>query len=102
MKDTKSAKSTTASDTTYEGFTDEERAAMKNRAKELKAAARRGSRADKADAESEVLATIAEGKDRRAGDEGGELRARVQAGRSAVAVVRRAASSARLATPNFA
>jgi uncharacterized protein YdhG (YjbR/CyaY superfamily) len=60
MKDTKSAKSTTASGTTYEGFTDEERAAMKDRAKELKADARRGSRADKADAEGEVLATIAE------------------------------------------
>jgi uncharacterized protein YdhG (YjbR/CyaY superfamily) len=60
MKDAKSAKSTTASGTTYEGFTDEERAAMKDRAKELKADARRGSRADKADAEGEVLATIAE------------------------------------------
>ena len=60
MKDAKSAKSTTASDTKYEGFTDEERAAMKDRAKELKTAARRGSRADKADGESEVLAAIAE------------------------------------------
>jgi hypothetical protein len=38
MKDTKkSARSTTASDKTYEGFTDEERAAMKERARELKA-----------------------------------------------------------------
>src|SRR5438445_9558331 len=42
------------------GFTDEERAAMKEHAQELKAAARRGSRADKADGESDVLAKIAE------------------------------------------
>src|SRR5437773_5003418 len=42
------------------GFTDEERGAMKERAKELKAAARRGPRADKADGESAVLARIAE------------------------------------------
>ena len=55
MKDAqKSAKSTTAV------FTDEERVAMKERAQEQKAAARRGPRADKADAESEVLAKIAE------------------------------------------
>ena len=61
MKDTqKSAKSTTATDKTSEGFTDEERAAMKERAQELKAAARRGPRADKADGESAVLAKIAE------------------------------------------
>jgi uncharacterized protein YdhG (YjbR/CyaY superfamily) len=44
----------------YEGFTDEERGAMKERAKELKATARRGPRADKADGESAVLAKIAE------------------------------------------
>src|ERR1700716_2504417 len=42
------------------GFTDEERAAMKERAQELKAAARRSPRADKADGESDVLAKIAE------------------------------------------
>src|SRR5437763_16305510 len=42
------------------GFTDEERAAMKDHAQELKAAARRGSRADKAEGESDVLAKIAE------------------------------------------
>jgi uncharacterized protein YdhG (YjbR/CyaY superfamily) len=42
------------------GFTDEERAAMKERAQELKAQARRGPRADKADGESDVLAKIAE------------------------------------------
>jgi uncharacterized protein YdhG (YjbR/CyaY superfamily) len=43
-----------------EGFTDEERAAMRERAHELNAAARRGPRADKADGESDVLAKIAE------------------------------------------
>ena len=56
----KSAKSATAKTKTYEGFTAEERDAMKQRAQELKAAGRRGSRADKADGESEVLAKIAE------------------------------------------
>ena len=43
-----------------QAFTDEERAAMKERAQELKAEARRGSRAGKADGESDVLAKIAE------------------------------------------
>ena len=47
-------------DKTYEGFTAEERDAMKQRAKELKAGARRGPRAAKADGEGEVLAKIAE------------------------------------------
>jgi len=42
------------------GFTEEERAAMKERAQELKAETRRGPRAKKADGESEVLAKIAE------------------------------------------
>ena len=42
------------------GFTDEEKAAMKERAQELKAAARRGPRASKADGETDVLAKIAE------------------------------------------
>jgi uncharacterized protein YdhG (YjbR/CyaY superfamily) len=55
----KSRKSSTAKDNTPEGWTDEERAAMKERAQEAKAA-RRGSRANKADTESEVLAKIAE------------------------------------------
>src|SRR5260370_2937759 len=60
MKDTqKSAKRTTAKKR-HEGFTDEERAAMKERVQELKAAARRGPRVDKADGESAVLAKIAE------------------------------------------
>jgi len=53
-KDTqKSAKRTTAGDKKYEGFTDEERGAMKERARELKAAG-------KADGESIVLAKLAE------------------------------------------
>jgi uncharacterized protein YdhG (YjbR/CyaY superfamily) len=52
MKDTeKSAKST---DKKFEGFTDEERGAMKERAKELKAEARR------ADGEKALLAKLAE------------------------------------------
>ena len=55
----KSVKSTTASDTTSERWTDEERAAMKQRSQELKAAAGRG-RAGKADGERDVLAKIAE------------------------------------------
>jgi len=42
------------------GFTDEERAAMRERAQELKAAARRSPRSGKADGESDVLAKIAE------------------------------------------
>ena len=56
----KSAKSKTATGKTSKGFTDEERAAMKERAEELKAEARRGPRADKADGEGAVLAKIAE------------------------------------------
>jgi uncharacterized protein YdhG (YjbR/CyaY superfamily) len=56
----KSAKSTTAIGKKFEGFTDEERGAMKDRVQELKAAARGGPRADKADGESAVLAKIAE------------------------------------------
>jgi len=42
------------------GFSAEERAAMKERAQEMKAARSRGRRADKADAERDVLAKIAE------------------------------------------
>jgi uncharacterized protein YdhG (YjbR/CyaY superfamily) len=60
-KDTrKTAKSTTAMDGKSKGFTDEERAAMKERAEELKAGARRGTRAGKANGERDVLAKIAE------------------------------------------
>ena len=59
MRDTqKSATRTTGK--ASNGFTDEERAAMKERARELKAQARRGPRADKADGESALLAKIAE------------------------------------------
>jgi uncharacterized protein YdhG (YjbR/CyaY superfamily) len=58
MNDTqKSAKSTAATEKKFEGFTDEERGAMKERAQELKAAARRGKKADE---ESALLAKIAE------------------------------------------
>jgi uncharacterized protein YdhG (YjbR/CyaY superfamily) len=61
MTDTQqSAKTSTATDKTFTGLTDEERGAMKERTKELKAEARRGRRAGKADAEREVLAKIAE------------------------------------------
>ena len=56
----KPGKSTTAKTKTFEGFTDDERSAMKEHAKELKSASRRGPRADKADGESEVLGKIAE------------------------------------------
>src|SRR5215469_13415618 len=48
----------------YDGFTDEERGAMKDRARELKASARRGSRGAKGDEEGEVLAKIAEMQER--------------------------------------
>ena len=55
-----------AGGTAFEGFTDEERAAMKDRAQELKTAQRRGQRGGKADGEADVLAKIAEmtGQDR--------------------------------------
>jgi uncharacterized protein YdhG (YjbR/CyaY superfamily) len=56
----KSAKSATVTGKAVKGFTVEERAAMKERAQELKAEARRGPRARKADGESDVLAKIAE------------------------------------------
>ena len=49
-----------STDKASEGFTNEERAAVRARAKELKAAARRGQRAAKADGEGDVLAKIAE------------------------------------------
>jgi uncharacterized protein YdhG (YjbR/CyaY superfamily) len=54
----KSVKSTTAQGETSSGFTAEERAAMKERAKELKAEAR--AQKDKAAGERDVLAKIAE------------------------------------------
>jgi uncharacterized protein YdhG (YjbR/CyaY superfamily) len=55
-----SAESTTGIKKKSKVFTDEERAAMKERAQELKAEARRGPRVDKADGEGAVLAKIAE------------------------------------------
>src|SRR5205809_3001113 len=60
MKDTQKSAKSTAVDNKFEGLTVEERGAMKERVKELKTAARRDPRADKADGESEVLAKIAE------------------------------------------
>lgn len=56
MNDTKKSET----DKKYEGFTEAERGAMKERAKEMKAAARRGSRGSKADGDSDVLAKLAE------------------------------------------
>ena len=59
----RAAKSTAASNKKSNRFTDGERAAMKERAQELKAEARRGPRAKKEDGESDVLAKIAELRD---------------------------------------
>ena len=57
MNDTqKSAQGTAATEKKYEGFTDEERGAMKERAKELKA------EAERADGESALLEKVAEMK----------------------------------------
>lgn len=58
MTDTKSTTGT-ARDTSSAGWTDEERAAMKEHADELKRAKRRG-KASKADGEADVAAKIAE------------------------------------------
>jgi uncharacterized protein YdhG (YjbR/CyaY superfamily) len=52
-------KDSTTTGEKFEGLSEEERAAMKERTRELKAEARRG-RAGKADGESDVLAKIAE------------------------------------------
>lgn len=62
MKDTlKPARSTATTTEKFDGFTEEERGAMKARAQELKASSRRASRADKAaEDEAAVLAKIAE------------------------------------------
>ncbi len=61
MNDTqKAAKSTTAAKKSSAAFTDEERAAMKERAQEVKAAKARSRGAGKADDENAVLAKIAE------------------------------------------
>jgi uncharacterized protein YdhG (YjbR/CyaY superfamily) len=60
MNDTQKPARRTAARKTTEGFTAEERAAMKDRAQELKASARRGSQASKGDGESDLLAKVAE------------------------------------------
>jgi uncharacterized protein YdhG (YjbR/CyaY superfamily) len=57
MNDTQKSDKSAAADKKFEGFTDEERGAMKERAQELKAAARRGKEADE---EGALLAKIAE------------------------------------------
>jgi len=60
VKDTKKpAKGSSAVDEPSEGWTDEERDAMRERAKEVKAGKRRGPRAEKVDGEGDVLAKIA-------------------------------------------
>jgi uncharacterized protein YdhG (YjbR/CyaY superfamily) len=59
-KGTQQSSKRTTGKASSKGFTDEERAAMRERAQELKAAARRGPRAGKGDGESDVLAKIAE------------------------------------------
>ena len=56
----KSSKKSEPTTDSSESFTDEERAAIKERAAELKATRRRGRSSSKADGESEVLAKIAE------------------------------------------
>jgi hypothetical protein len=55
-----STRSNTASGKASTGFTDDERAAMKDRLQELKTATRRSASADEAEGESAVLAKIAE------------------------------------------
>jgi uncharacterized protein YdhG (YjbR/CyaY superfamily) len=56
----KSAKSATVTGKAVKGFTNEERAAMKERVQELTAEARGGPSAKKADGEGDLLAKIAE------------------------------------------
>src|SRR4029077_4067910 len=56
----KSATSTTSTKKRYEGFTDEEKAAMQNRVQEMKTDGSRGARVDKADGEGELLGKVAE------------------------------------------
>jgi uncharacterized protein YdhG (YjbR/CyaY superfamily) len=71
MKDSKtSARSAGTSNTKSKGFTDDEKAAMQERARELKAEARRGKGSSTADGEGDLLAKIAEmnGSDREIGE----------------------------------
>jgi uncharacterized protein YdhG (YjbR/CyaY superfamily) len=60
MKKAEELAQAAASEKQSKAFTEDERAAMKERAKELKSEARRGSRAKEVDGESDVLAKIAE------------------------------------------
>src|SRR5437868_14206691 len=59
----KSSRSAAPAGNKSKGFTDEERAAMRERAQELKTVARRGPRAGKQDGENDVLTKIAEMKE---------------------------------------
>ena len=58
MKDTKTAKGNVVADPAKKGFSTDEKAAMRERARELKAESRRD--ADRADGERDLLAKIAE------------------------------------------
>jgi uncharacterized protein YdhG (YjbR/CyaY superfamily) len=58
MKDTKTAKGSAVADAAKKGFSTDEKAAMRERARELKAESRRN--ADRADGERDLLAKIAE------------------------------------------
>ena len=58
MKDTKTAKGNAVADPAKKGFSTDEKAAMRERARELKAESRRD--ADRADGERDLLAKIAE------------------------------------------
>ena len=60
MNDPQASASSSPSDAAQNGFTDEERAAMKERAREQKAASRRSPRDARADGEADVRAKIAE------------------------------------------
>jgi uncharacterized protein YdhG (YjbR/CyaY superfamily) len=60
MADSKKTTKATTTGQKHEGFSADERAAMKDHAQELQKAARRGTRATKADGEADALAKIAE------------------------------------------
>ncbi|ULR55325.1 iron chaperone [Streptomyces deccanensis] len=59
----KTPRSAATAEKKFDGFSAEEREAMREHARDLKTSARRGSRASKADLESDVLAKIAEMED---------------------------------------
>ena len=84
MKDTQKPASTSTTGRASKGFTDEERAAMKEHGHEVTTAARRGPRGAKADGDSAVLAKIAEmtGPDRALAE---RIHAIVKAGAPALA-----------------